>query len=206
MRKVIVFTNPDKIIDVHPDFASALEGHMPTEQNPVFHLLEDGDIIWETVNDFSSGGVYLVNDSPSDNLFDKLLDQICGDESYALVHSLPKRKTELKGCTCREGMHEPGNIYYSHIFEVLTDNDSNKEDRVVDILRPSRKEKLSKAANAFLIGCLAGERNIINEAYDTLKNCRDIEDEIVYYYESGCPNGEDWCKIRDYLLGWIKTI
>ena len=212
MKKILIFTNECKVKYLHSRFVEALGTGLPTEAEPISHLNEGDDAEWVKVDDFKKEGVYMIFDSLSDPAFEDLKSQCKGDEISALYHSLPVRRNELPGLSsntaCREGRHEPGNFYYSKVFEILTDNEKDKGKRIEELLKYSEREIISNAVHAFLIGCSMKqtETEQFRNAYDTLKNNRRISDKVTRFFEYHRNEITEFIKIQEYLLDWKKKL
>lgn len=101
----------------------------------------DNRAVLEPVEDFSSitEGIYLVYDEIVEDDFKKIMEQYRDYFVCALVHSNGMTRQQLAGfcedvnanCEILEGIHDAASCYYD-MFRILTDNDGDKFNRVLD--------------------------------------------------------------------------
>jgi hypothetical protein len=184
-------------------------------ESPTPNTLEDIDV--DCLGDKT--GVFLVFDdiNPKGDVFKKL-KQCDGQDLFILAHTSGKCKTECFvgwEAFVLEGSHQPdAKFHYTPLFEILTDNEGNKLNRIIDkVFKPYNKLEI---VLQFLHGCMTP-----NNDDDTFKSARDrllaeksIENDVRRFYEdnyakqqkSDSDYQEALSRLRDTLLNYALTL
>ena len=169
-------------------------------------------------NDIRAGGVYLLYDDIPTADLDALFQSCQNDKKYILIHTNGNSHgynfNRWDNCVVRQGMHEnfPTQKYYC-VFDILTDNEDNKPQRIIDkVFAPILGEVLQ-----FLNGCLVpqnqttefrGVRNLLQaDLANDVALQKDLEDFMRKYDSSRGLNDykEELATLRDSLVDYART-
>lgn len=197
MTKILIFTNADSLSNLEEDFHTALKEHaFPTKKRSVVLVKEDNTgVSIGFVDDFKNEGLYLIYDKIDESTLELLSAQCKDDVVYALVHTYPVWKNRIREITgndrFREGNHIPGDQhYYYPVFDCITDSETNKIDRICNLLRYSEEEKIRRAIQKFVIGCNTpyNDAPLFVEAYEKLCSIEDVKERVESFYNDTYPN------------------
>ena len=170
------------------------------------------------IEDIGAEGVYLLYDDMPTNDLDVLFRSCQNDKKYILIHTNGKSSTydfgQWNNCVVRHGMHEnyPTEKYYC-VFDILTDNEDNKLQRIIDKVFAPLTDKVLQ----FLHGCLIPQNqnvefrsawNMLQAALVNNPTLHDALENFMRIYDSS-PNEEGYFdKLRilsQELLAFAKT-
>lgn len=212
---VLVFTNYRKwnnLSDLIKDRVNYDEWNLSyqnIENNHVLrYSLNQGTCTLTEARQLSDSNIYLIYDSIPDEELTTLLENCHNSNLYVLTHSTGAIKCDWfnnrNNCIHREGRHtnESGDFYYP-LFDILTDNESEKTTRIINnVFKP-----INEIADKFLDYSMS-PGNITEEFYTAYEILRKnpkltnrIDEFVELYEQSDTFDGyqDEWVKLRDFI-------
>lgn len=144
--KVLILTKRQSWVGIRPNYGNCINqdkwyNDYPDDDNPikkcVFNNKKETELLPVDLNDLANEeGVFLVYDSIKDTDYLKQLKEQCkGGDLYVLIHrNGDLQKDDFNDFGVKEfrvGSHT-SNDYHISVFDILTDKESNKLERIID--------------------------------------------------------------------------
>ena len=158
MDKVLVFTNEEKWENIQ-DVPDRVNWNNFTEENKPFMecvVNSNNEVELCPVTRLSHAGIYLVYDDINMVQLKPLLDSCPNDNLYVLIHNHGRKMEDFnpwhQQCIIKKGMHEnfPRDLYLP-AFDINTDTEGNKLERIIDKVFTAQKEAVLELLNECLV-------------------------------------------------------
>lgn len=224
MDKVLIFTCIDRWDDISEmiqERVPSWEENYPTSGCPIAmcDCSQSGSAAsLNPIGNIIAKGVYLLYDDIPTNDLDALFQSCQTDKKYILIHTNGNSAGydfgQWNDCVVRHGMHEnfPTERYY-RVFDILTDNEDNKPQRIIDnVFAPLNEEVLQ-----FLNGCLVPQNQTTEflGAWHKLQAAlandmalrKDLDNFMIKYNSSKSLNDyqKELVALRDKLWAFAET-
>lgn len=197
MNKILIFTNESSWRCISDGIRDRVEWNpYPNENYPVMEC---------------TPGVYLVYDSIDDTGLKHLFEDCSNDYYYILIHTRGRQQEDFilwqDRCFIMRGKHDNNvKYYYNPVFDIITDVEGNKIERIVNtIFMP-----FEQAFSDLLHECLVPHKKLDDSnAYSILsqkEEIRGVLEEFKEKYEASenfCEYKEDWERMRNVIAGYI---
>lgn len=160
MDKVLVFTNAEKWENLQDVPDRVNWDNFPEDNQPVMECVvnSNNEVELCPVTELADAAIYLVYDDINMKQLKPLLDNCTQDKLYVLIHNHGHQMEDfgpwLQQCMIKikRGKHEnfPKDLYLP-AFEIITDSEGNKLERIIDKVFTPQKEAVLELMNECLV-------------------------------------------------------
>ena len=193
-----MFTNTASWRGITRDIRNRVNWNIyPDKNNPI--IMEcvvdlNGIVQLHQATDLHNEGIYLVYDSIDKTQLKQLLEQCQQDKHYILLHSQGCQREDFLSWEGRfvikEGLHvNKREKFYVSVFEIITDSEGNKLERIVEKVFTPRKEAVLELMNECLVPqkqlesfrayqmlCENGFKSVLEEFRKKYESCRSYDE------------------------------
>lgn len=198
MDKVLVFTNEEKWENLQDVPDRVNWNNFPEENQPVMECVvkSNNEVELCPVTELAHAAIYLVYDDINMEQLKPLLNNCSQDKLYVLIHNHGRQMEDfgpwLQHCLIKikRGKHENfTKDRYLPAFEIITDTEGNKLERIIDKVFTPQKEAVLELMNECLVPqkklesihayqmlCKDGFASVLEEFRKKYETCRSYDE------------------------------